>query len=97
MELQEQAQHTIDIEYPGMNLLQAYSAANERLLEKLSEMQDLEAEIKHARYLLDQATYEYHEASRAANLFENALNEGGDDDGLLDENTDHSTSKTPLP
>lgn len=73
--LQEHAEHTLNIEYPGRTLEAAQVEANQRSYDYCNRIWELQDQLQHTQYLLDQATYEYHEAVRAANLFENALNE----------------------
>lgn len=79
MKLQKLAEHTLNIEFPGMSLEKAQVAASERSYDSMNEIWRLKDELQHIQYLLDQATQDYHETTRAAALFENALTEINDE------------------
>lgn len=73
--LQDKAEHTLNIEYPGRTLIDALAEARERSVDMALRMHELHDRLLDAQYQLDQATSDYHDAERACNLFENALND----------------------
>lgn len=75
MNLQEKAQMTINIEFPGKTLLSALDAANQKLFDGSYELRDLEAQIEKLKYERDQLIYVLQDTERARNLLENALDE----------------------
>lgn len=75
MTLQELAQNTIDLEYPGRDLETAKNEANLRALEMLEVIGALEEQLQRTQYQLDNAIQNYHAADQACIIFENAINE----------------------
>lgn len=73
--LQQQAAHTLSIEYPGQTLELAQVNAVELAEVLRGRMLTLEKEIQHAQYWLTQVTRDYHDAIHASNLFQKALDE----------------------
>ncbi len=73
MRLQEQAVHTLNIEYPGRTMETALLEAKERSFLALTRIQELEAEIQRTEFLLAEIRQEYGDAIRAESLFENVL------------------------
>lgn len=83
MSLREKALATLNLEFPGLtDLGQGFQAARTRVHDLLLEMRRLEANQQRIQYELDQTRYAYHEASRAEQLFENALIESENDEIL---------------
>lgn len=83
MNLQNLAEHTANIEFPGKTLQEALEAAKCRGDDAWARIREIETEIQHAQLLLYRAQEEFSDAERAANLFENALDE---ENALRDEN-----------
>ncbi len=75
MNLQELAQATINIEFPGMTLHEAATVAADRTLSFFREMSALEAKLLSLKYQLDEVTDAFHSSRRACSLFENAIDE----------------------
>lgn len=75
MKLQDAANHTLSIEYPGLTLEQGLIAAGLRVDDTYNSIQELEQELSRMQFVLDEQRQALHEANQAATLFLNALEE----------------------
>lgn len=73
MKLAELAEHSINIEYPGRDLESALDEARERSSDALQTLRSIEEQILNLTHQAYDAEAQYFQASREANLFENAL------------------------
>ena len=73
--LQQQADQTQRLEYPGHTLDSARLEAGDRAYQASLLIHELKQQLFHIQYCLDQATDNFHSATRAENLFLNALDD----------------------
>lgn len=75
MNLKEQAQNTLDLEYPGKTMEEARVLAGDQSYDAYLKRQELVKQIDALHDQLDATMDEYNRAYRAMHLFENALHE----------------------
>lgn len=73
MNLRDLAHHTLNIEYPGRSMEEAFAEATARVFMALDDMKALTAKIHALRYSIGEAERAYYEAVGSANLFQNIL------------------------
>lgn len=75
MNLQELAEHTLNIEFPGRSLEEGLSEAENRAYALSVRIHALRDVVQQAEFNLSQVEQEYFEADRALQVLKNALAE----------------------
>jgi hypothetical protein len=71
----EIAEATVNIDYPGKTMEEAQLLAESKAIESIELIHKLRHDLNAIQFSLDEATAQYHEHVRNAQLLENALNE----------------------